>query len=116
MPYANRKLEWKIGEPGADEVCNKNVRMMDGFFGILPNRCANEFCRWPISSLRINSHSVPGLGDVCATCHDMYTAVIFMNLKLNDSNYFKRHHEAWKKEQEDIKRKRRNMGLDEGAA
>jgi len=114
MPYANIKLEWKIGEPGADEVCRKNVKMMDGLFRVFTKKCANEFCQWPISHLRINTFAVPGLGDICATCHDLHTAVTFMNIGLTNSQYFRNHHDDWVREQDEIKKKRRNMGLDGG--
>jgi hypothetical protein len=112
MPFANRKLEWKIGEDGANEVVLKNVQMLDGLFRLLTKKCANTYCKWPISSLRINTYAIPNVGEVCATCHDIHSSLTFMNLHLLNSNYFRDHHEAWTKEQEEIKRKRRNMGLD----
>ena len=116
MPFANQKLEWKIGEEGADEVCRKNVQMLDGLFRLLTKKCANPYCKWPISSLRITTYAAPNVGDVCATCHDLYGAITFMNLKLANSNYFRNHHEAWLKEIEEIKKKRRTMGLDGGSS
>jgi hypothetical protein len=115
MPFANRKLEWKIGEDGANEVVLKNVQMLDGLFRLLTKKCANPYCKWPISSIRLTTYAAPNIGDVCATCHDLYSAITFMNLNLANSNYFRNHHEAWVKEQEEIKRKRKNMGLDEGS-
>ena len=114
MPFANHKLEWKIGEEGADDVCLKNVQMMDGLFRILTKKCANKFCQWPISSLRITTYAAPGIGDVCATCHDLYSTITFMNTYLANSHYFRGHHEAWVKEQEEINKKRRDMGLNGG--
>jgi hypothetical protein len=116
MPFANIKLEWKIGEEGANEIVLKNVQMMDGLFQILTKRCANPFCQWPISHLRINTFAAPGVGDICATCHDLYTAITFMNLNLKNSQYFRACHEEWVKEQEERMKKRRNMGLDGGGS
>jgi hypothetical protein len=115
MPFANRKLEWKIGEEGANEIVLKNVQMLDGLFRLLTKKCANPYCKWPISSLRLTTYAAPNIGDVCATCHDLYSAITFMNLNLANSNYFRNHHEIWKREQDEIKKKRRNMGLDEGS-
>lgn len=116
MPYANQKLEWKIGEPGADVVCDKNVQLMARVFETLTKRCAHDFCKWPISALSVNTYTIPGVGDVCATCHDLYTALIFMNLKLSNPNYFKSHHDLWRIEQaekaKENKERRRRLGLD----
>ncbi len=111
--WTNRKLEWKIGEPGSTEVIKKNVEMMDGLFKILTKKCGNPYCKYPISALRLENYAVPIYGDVCAVCRDLYTAVGF-NEKLLMSSYFRNHHEEWKKEQDEFKKKRRNMGLDGG--
>ena len=112
--WNNKKLEWKIGEEGSIEVCKKNTEMMDGLFKMLTKKCANPYCQWPISSLRLTTYAAPNIGDVCATCHDLYSAITFMNLNLANSNYFKNHHEIWLREQEELKKKRRTMGLDGG--
>jgi hypothetical protein len=112
--WANKKLEWKIGEPGAAEVCDKNVKMLDGLFLMVTKRCANPYCKWPISALRLTTYAAPGIGDICATCHDLYNAITIINLGLKDIHYFRRHHEEWKREQEEYKKKRRGMGLDGG--
>lgn len=98
-----------MGEEGADAVIAKNLRMMDQLFQRLEVCCANELCRYPISALRQERFAVPGLGDVCATCHGMHQAISFMNPQLEDGAYFKLAHEAWKKEQDEWKKKRKRM-------
>lgn len=97
-----KKLEWKIGEEGADAVIAKNLRMMDELVQRYEKCCANPFCNYPISALRETSFAAPGYGDVCATCHDLWTALAF-NGKLVRYNYFKDLHEQWLKENKDIK-------------
>lgn len=105
-----RKIEWKIGEPGSEAVVARNLRMMDELFRRLETRCANELCQYPLSALRQERFAVPEFGEVCATCHGMYSAVSFMNPNLTKGNYFKDLHDAWLREIRDFKDKRKRMG------
>jgi hypothetical protein len=109
----NRFKEWKIGEPGSEEVIHKNLQMMDGLFAMLEKSCSNEFCQYPISAIRMECFAVPNVGDVCATCYGMYQAISIMNPKLRHSQYFQARHNEWKREIEDFKRWRRKNNNDD---
>lgn len=108
---------WRIGDPGADSVCHKNLRFMDQMFDRLEKRCAVPDCGFPIKSTTDTAVFVPGLGEVCKTCHEMYTALTFMNTLLHDPHYFKKAHDKWVEEEQANKKKdqerRRRLGLDD---
>lgn len=101
---------WKIGDPGADEVCWKNTRLMDEVFGKLHKKCAVPDCNYPISSLRVENFIVTDVGEVCTVCHDMYASLIFINKQLVDRDYYLKHHVQWRKENEEQIRKRKRWG------
>jgi hypothetical protein len=89
------KTEWRIGEEGANEVCRKNARLMEMIFDSLVTPCGNPYCNWKVSSIRSRNFTVPEYGDVCATCHDLYTNLTMMNLRLTDTMYFQKIHAGW---------------------
>lgn len=107
---------WKIGDPGADSVCNKNVRLMDQIADRSEKRCGNPDCRFPIPSNSELNFSAPGFGELCTTCRDLWTALSYTNTRLRNSNYFRAHHDAWLKDEQAKaqykKDQRRRMGLD----
>ncbi len=114
MPYANKKLEWKVGEPGSEAVIERNLRLMDMVFDRLIKKCGNPFCLWPISVMRDANFATPEHGDVCATCHDLYSALTMANTKLLRTNYFRDAHNQWIQENDPNKNKerRKRLGLD----
>lgn len=107
------KYEWRIGEEGAAEVCLKNARLMDIVFESLVKHCGNPYCDWMVSAIRSANFSIPEYGDVCATCHDLYTNLSFMNLHLRNGKYFQKLHEDWLKNQnsKNDKQRRDKLGL-----
>lgn len=106
----NRFKTWHIDEKGASEVCDKNIQFLATITETFTKKCANPDCGWPISAIRTDNFGALGYGDVCATCHDMFVAITFMNPHLRNPKYFMDLHEQWKKELEEEKRKkRRNM-------
>jgi hypothetical protein len=98
----------------------KNVRIMDLLFQRLFRRCANPFCGWPIQVYRDQTYAAPFYGEVCATCHDLYTALSITNTQLSSPKWFHNAHDAWVEEEtrrkQEYKRKRRDMGLDDGVS
>lgn len=104
-----KKLEWKIGESGADDIVLKNVRMIDALFEMRLKRCGNPYCRYPISALRLDTFATPDNGDVCATCHDLYNSVTMANNLLSNKSYFRNHHFEWKREQEEAAKKKKKF-------
>jgi hypothetical protein len=105
----NRYKTWRIDEPGASEVCDKNIQFMQAVMDNYTKKCGNPDCKWPISALRTENYAAPEYGDICATCHDIYVSLSFMNPMLeHHPRYFLDLHEAWKKEQaEEIRKKKR---------
>ncbi len=87
--------EWRVREKGSEIITLYNARMMDIGFNGMDAHCGNPFCNWPISADHSKNFTVPEYGDVCRACHDLYTAVSFMNPHLVDRNYFKKLHEQW---------------------
>lgn len=102
-----KKLEWKIGEPGADDVVVRNVRMLDALFEVRRKQCGNPFCKYPISALRLDTFATPDYGDVCATCHGLYGCVTMANGLLKNKSYFRELHFEWKREQEELAKKKK---------
>jgi|SRR5208337_1093651 len=105
-----KKIEWKLGEEGSEAVIAKNLRIMDQLVQRLEVCCANPECKYPISAIRSERFAVPDVGDVCATCHGMYTAVSYMNPQLRNGMYFKNISEAEQREIQEFKRRRNNKG------
>ncbi len=103
---------WKIGDPEGERVADHNVQQIQQIFQGLWKKCANPYCRYPISSMK--SYGAPGYGDVCATCHDLWSALSFANTQLRNSQYFMAAHEEWKKGGDggsDWRNKRDKLGL-----
>jgi hypothetical protein len=99
--------------PPIDTPQRRNIALLQRVSECLIKRCANPFCKWPIRTVRDANYAAPFIGEICATCHDLYAAVSFMNPQLSNPKHFYNAHDAWVKEVQDIKRKRRNMGLDD---
>jgi hypothetical protein len=95
---------WKIGEEGADAIVHMNCRLLDLLMDRTSRRCSVEGCGWPISIFRDKNFEVPNIGPICTTCHDLYGAIIFTNIKLKNPNYFKNLHDEMVKEIEKKKR------------
>ena len=101
-----------ISNPPKDTVERRNTLILQLLSDRLTKRCANKFCEWPIQALREQNFSVPFIGEVCATCHDMYTAISIMNPFLKMGRHFHNAHDEWANEAAAEKRKRRDMGLE----
>jgi hypothetical protein len=114
MPFGGRKLEWKLGESGSEEIIDKNVRLIDMVFGRLSKRCGNPFCKWPISSLRTDNLEIPEYGEVCSLCFGLYSTLTYGGNPQLKGHTFRNAHNEWKAENnpDEIKRKRRRLGLD----
>ena len=97
---------YRLGTPEGEHVIDKNVQMIEEIFAGLWKRCGNPYCQYPISS--ISAYGAPEYGDICATCHDLYSALTFPNKGLRDREYFKKLHDAWKKNGGDDWRNRRD--------
>ena len=95
------KVEWKLGESGAQEIILKNVRFYDKIRTILTHRCKAPNCGYMISALE-DSFAVPGIGSVCGVCYHMYEALLSPGLK--NPYYFRALHEQWAREKSDPKR------------
>ena len=106
-----KKIEWSIGEKGADEVIKLNLLTYEKLVAELETCCANPYCNYPISNLRKERYAVPEVGEVCATCYGVYQTLTNMNPCLKARpKYFMDLHEEHKKEIKDFKRRRREMG------
>jgi hypothetical protein len=94
----------------------KHVRFCDGIFTRLVKRCANPFCKWPIAYGREMNYSAPYYGEICSTCHDMYSALSITNPKLRNPRYFHGLSDQWmadeEKRKKDEKNRRNRLGLD----
>jgi len=95
------KVEWKLGEFGADIVVKANVAFYDKIRTILTRRCKAPDCGYVISALE-DSFAVPGVGSVCGACYHMYEALSSPSLK--NPYYFRMLHEQWVREKSDPKR------------
>lgn len=89
---------WKLSDPEAKQVIERNVRQIDQIFEGLWKKCGNPYCNYPISSLPTRTYGAPEYGDVCATCHDLYTALSYSNVQLSNSQYFLNAHNDWKRD------------------
>lgn len=111
------RLDWSektfLERPALDTTERKNVHVVQSIMDGLVKKCGNPFCKWPIRVNREQSFSAPYYGDICATCHDLWSAITILNVFLKDPKYFWNAHDAWVKEVEAVKKSRKNMGLDE---
>jgi hypothetical protein len=105
---------WKLGEPGAAEVCDKNVRLLDELRARLSKQCGH--CRWPISAIRDETFGCAEYGDICKLCHELYGVLTFSNLQLKNTMYFRALHTEWQKKENERKERekkfRERLGLD----
>lgn len=99
--------------PILDTTERKNVHVVERVLDGLVKKCGNPFCKWPIRHVRDRDYSAPFYGEVCATCHDLHSALTIMNPCLKNTKYFYDAHDAWVKEVKAYKEKRKTMGLDE---
>lgn len=99
-----------------DSFERKNVAMLQSLTDALVKKCSNSFCRWPIKVFHDTNYAVPFVGEVCATCHDLHTAISIMNPFLKNGRFFSDAHFAWTREAEAQKQRRKNMGLDDNNA
>lgn len=99
------RISWKMGEPGADHTVRVNCRVLDLILGTLKKKCCAPGCEWGISALRTHNYEVPEVGEVCATCWDVYNSLTMANRYLQNTMYFRNHHTQWKLEQEAIRKR-----------
>lgn len=99
--------------PPLDTIERKNVHLVERVLEGLVKKCGNPFCKWPIRHVRDRDYTAPFYSEICATCHDLYSALTIMNPNLKNTKYFYDAHDAWVKEIKAHKDKRRTMGLDE---
>ena len=102
-----------LARPLLDTTERKNIHVVQRIMDGLVLKCANPFCKWPIRVNRDQNFSAPFYGEICATCHDLWSAITIMNRGLTNTKYFWNAHDAWVKEREAFKKSRKNMGLDE---
>lgn len=96
---------WPLGTKEADHTIDLNCRIMDLLFDRLSKHCNAPGCGWPISVLREQNYEVPEVGEVCATCWDIYSSLTMANKQLKNTLYFRQHHDKWKAEQSSNKRR-----------
>ena len=101
-PY---RQTWKMGEKGADHIIDVNCRVLDLVLGTLKKQCNAPGCEWGISALRANNYEVPDVGEVCATCWDVYNSLTLANRLLKNTMYFRNLHSLWKLEQAEIRKR-----------
>lgn len=102
-----------LKRPPLDTTVGKNIHVVQSIMDGLVLKCANPFCGWPIRVNREQNFSAPFYGEICATCHDLFSAITMLNICLKDPKWFYKAHDAWVKEVEAIKKSRKNMGLDD---
>lgn len=102
-----------LTRPPLDTTERKNVHIVQSVIDGLVKKCANPFCKWPIRVSRNENFSAPHYGEICATCHNLWSAITIMNVLLKNPKHFWNAHDAWVKDVEAVKRSRKNMGLDE---
>jgi len=102
-----------LERPPLDTIERKNVHVIERVLEGLVKKCGDPFCRWPIRHVRDRDYTAPFHGEICATCHDLYSALTIMNPFLKNTKYFYDAHDAWVKEIKAYKEKRKTMGLDE---
>lgn len=109
IEYNRRVREYKITDPEADAIIQKNCKVYDKIRAVLSRRCKAPDCGYMISSLE-ESFGVPDFGEVCGVCFHMYHAL--QSPFLSNKFYFRDHHDQWKKELAEFKAMRRRLGLD----
>lgn len=102
-----------VDHPPLNTIKDKNIHALQSLADGLFRHCANPFCGWPIKSNRDQNFQAPFVGEICATCHDIYVAISFMNPFLRVPKFFHNAHDEWVKETEKDKQHRKNMGLNE---
>ena len=108
--------EVPFGDPAGEEIINNNLRFLDIVSGKCDERCRH--CNWPLQASRDPKYADQRWGFICATCHDLRCAVQNSNTFLKNGLYFRLIQSNWEEEErrrlEEYKRKRRNLGMDDG--
>lgn len=99
----------KLGTPEADDIMKSNVAFYEKAREIMKRRCKN--CDYVIGTMPTATFEVPGLGEVCDACHDIYRSLTGPHLK--DVMYFRNLHTDWVKENDpaEIQRRKDRLGL-----
>lgn len=69
-----------------------NAKLLEQLLDRCPERCGNPDCKYPLP--RMDNYRVPGFGEVCQLCYQMYQAVYKFP-------HFVRLHKEWKREHPD---------------
>jgi hypothetical protein len=108
--------EVPFGDPAGEEIILGNLRFLDVVAGKCDEKCRH--CGWPLQASREPKYSDVRLGFICATCNDLRCALLNTNPLLKNGLYWRIIQNTWEEEEkkriEDYRRKRRNLGMDDG--
>jgi hypothetical protein len=101
----------KLGTPEAEEIMKSNVAYYDKARQIMQRRCKAPDCDYVIGTMPSGTFEVPGLGEVCDLCHDVYKSLTGPHLK--NVMYFRNLHAEWVKENDpaEIQRRKDRLGF-----